>query len=170
MSDEFNDGEYIHPAEQVSDMDDFDNYIKTMEGEEQKGSGKPQSQVKQVKSSTKGGFNPESHMLNLKGKNYLPVAPRIAWFRQEHPDWAIETHQVRLAEKAVIMKAVIKDQTGRVIATARKKETESGFSDYIEKAETGAIGRALALCGYGTLQAVEFDEGERLADAPLAKG
>jgi hypothetical protein len=58
---------------------------------------------------------------------------------------------------------------GTVIATARKKETEIGFPDYIEKAETGAIGRALAMCGYGTLQALECDEQDRLADAPVEK-
>ena len=75
----------------------------------------------------------------------------------------------KAAKKAVVMKAVIKDATGRVIATAHKKETEAGFPDYIEKAETGAIGRALAMCGYGTLQAPEFDESERLADAPLER-
>ena len=51
----------------------------------------------------------------------------------------------------------------------QEKETEIGFPDYIEKAETGAIGRALAMCGYGTLQAPEFDEQDRLADAPLEK-
>ena len=67
------------------------------------------------------------------------------------------------------MKAIIKDMLGTVIATARKKETEIGFPDYIEKAETGAIGRALAKCGYGTLQAPEFDEQERLADTPVVK-
>src|SRR5215212_7665152 len=72
-------------------------------------------------------------------------------------------------DKAVIMKATIKDMLGSVIATARKKETEIGFPDYIEKAETGAIGRALAMCGYGTLQAPEFDEQDRLADAPVEK-
>jgi hypothetical protein len=60
-------------------------------------------------------------------------------------------------------------RTRRVIATARKKETEVGFPDYIEKAETGAVGRALAMCRYGTLQAPEFDEGERLSDAPVEK-
>ena len=32
-----------------------------------------------------------------------------------------------------------------------------------------AIGRALAMCGYGTLQAPEFDEQERLADTPVEK-
>ena len=99
--------------------------------------------------------------------DYLPVAPRIAWFRKEHADWSIITEAIRLVDKAVVMKAIIKDGAGRVIATARKKETEIGFPDYIEKAETGAIGRALAMCGYGTLQAPEFDEGERIADSPV---
>lgn len=101
--------------------------------------------------------------------DYLPVAARIAWFRKEHPYWSIVTDIEELANKAVVMKATIKDMTGNVIATARKKETEIGFPDYIEKAETGAIGRALAMCGYGTLQAPEFDEQERLADSPVEK-
>jgi hypothetical protein len=101
--------------------------------------------------------------------DYLPVAARIAWFRREHPDWSIITKEIKSAPKAIVMKAVIKDAQGRVIATARKKETEEGFSDYIEKAETGAVGRALAMCGYGTLAAPEFDEEERLADAPVTK-
>ena len=101
--------------------------------------------------------------------DYLPVAARIAWFRKDHPYWSIITDVEQLADKAVVMKATIKDNWGNVIATARKKETEAGFPDYIEKAETGAIGRALAMCGYGTLQAPEFDEQERLADAPVEK-
>ena len=101
--------------------------------------------------------------------DYLPVAARIAWFRREHPYWSIETKAIKSAPKAVVMKAVIKDSTGHVIATARKKETEQGFADYIEKAETGAVGRALAMCGYGTLAAPEFDEEDRLADAPVTK-
>ena len=102
--------------------------------------------------------------------DYLPVAARIMWFRREHPDWSIITKIIQLANKGVLMKAFIKNAEGRVIATARKKETEIGFPDYIEKAETGAVGRALAMCGYGTLQAPELDEGERLADAPVETG
>src|SRR6266487_1365496 len=101
--------------------------------------------------------------------DYLPVAARIAWFRREHPLWSIMTKVEKWGDKAVVMKATIKDMLGTVIATARKKETEIGFPDYIEKAETGAIGRALAMCGYGTLQAPEFDEQDRLADAPVEK-
>lgn len=101
--------------------------------------------------------------------DYLPVAARIAWFRKDNPYWSIVTEVEQLADKAVVMKATIKDMLGTIIATARKKETEIGFPDYIEKAETGAIGRALAMCGYGTLQAPEFDEQDRLADAPVEK-
>jgi hypothetical protein len=139
--------------------------------------------VKQINHSI---FDPTKYMLKLpKSKkvtmangqvkwektetDYLPVAARIAWFRGEHPDWSIITKTEQLANKAVVMKATIKDASGRIIATARKKETEIGFADYIEKAETGAVGRALAMCGYGTLQAPEFDEQERLADAPIEK-
>jgi len=131
-------------------------------------------------------FDPNKYMLKLPktkkiiGDNgmvkwektetdYLPVAARIAWFRREHPLWSIITKVEKWGDKAVVMKAVIKDVTGAIIATARKKETEIGFPDYIEKAETGAIGRALAMCGYGTLQAPEFDEQDRLADAPVEK-
>jgi len=76
--------------------------------------------------------------------DYLPVAPRIAWFRKEHTDWSIITKAIKLVDKAVVMKATIKDADGRIIANARKKETENGFPDYIKKAETGAVGRALA--------------------------
>ena len=101
--------------------------------------------------------------------DYLPVAARIAWFRKDHPYWSIMTKVEKWGDKAVVMKATIKDMQGTVIVTARKKETEAGFPDYIEKAETGAIGRALAMCGYGTLQAPEFDEQDRLADAPVEK-
>ncbi len=101
--------------------------------------------------------------------DYLPVAARIAWVRKDHPYWSIITKVEKWGDKAIVMKAIIKDSTGQIIATARKKETEIGFPDYIEKAETGAIGRALAMCGYGTLQAPEFDEQDRLADAPVEK-
>src|SRR3990170_8635203 len=55
--------------------------------------------------------------------DYLPVAARIAWFRRDHPDWSIITKTVQLANKGVVMKAIIKDANGRIIATARKKET-----------------------------------------------
>jgi hypothetical protein len=112
----------------------------------------------------------ELPLLNLKGKDYLQVMHRLVWFREERPTWAIETELLRLDGKSCVARAVIKDDQGRIIATAHKSETESGFPDFIEKSETGATGRALALCGYGTqFCAEELEEGERLADSPVAR-
>ncbi|HTD18454.1 MAG TPA: hypothetical protein VK667_02885, partial [Ktedonobacteraceae bacterium] len=41
---------------------------------------------------------------------------------------------------------------------------------YIEKAETGAIGRALAALGYGTQFAPELNEEHRIVDSPVERG
>lgn len=106
-------------------------------------------------------------VLDLKGKDYLPVAQRLIWFREEHPDWAIET-EVKVVANECLAKATIKDHIGRIIATAHKTETKQGFMDFVEKAETGSIGRALGLCGYGTQFTHEFDEGDRIVDAPIS--
>lgn len=112
----------------------------------------------------------ELPILNLKGKDYLQVAHRLVWFREERPAWSIETTLETVSDKNALARAVIKDETGRVIATGHKSETIQGFPDFIEKSETGAIGRALALCGYGTqFCADELDEGARLADSPVIR-
>ena len=105
-------------------------------------------------------FNPKDHFINLKGKQYLPVAARIAWFREDHPDWTIKTYAVPELSGAdyCTFAAEILEPSGRLIAKAHKTEHEKHFADYREKAETGAIGRALALCGYGTLFAQELEE------------
>jgi hypothetical protein len=116
-------------------------------------------------------FNPEDHMENIKGKAYLPVAWRLVWFREEHPDWTIETDvKDDTAEKRATAKAYIKDETGRVIATGHKTARPRGMiADYVELAETGSIGRALAYCGFGTQFSPELDEGEdNIVDSPQA--
>lgn len=106
-------------------------------------------------------------LLNLKGKDYLRVAHRVLWFREEHPNWTISTEFVGVNEKAALAKATISNEVGRIMAIAHKYEDLQDFRDYREKAETGSIGRALALVGYGTqFCAHELDEGERIVDAP----
>jgi hypothetical protein len=52
---------------------------------------------------------------------------------------------------------------------AHKQENKQGFADHLEKAETGAIGRALGIAGFGTQFAPEFDEEDRLADSPVTR-
>jgi hypothetical protein len=111
----------------------------------------------------------ELPLLNLKGKDYLQVQHRIVWFREELPKWSIETELLERTETASTAKATIKDEAGRIMATAHKRETKQGFADHIEKAETGSIGRALALIGYGTQFTDDLDEGSRLADSPTLK-
>ncbi len=112
----------------------------------------------------------ELPILDIHGKGYLQVAHRLVWFREDHPNWQIATEAVEIntEKRYAIFRATIKDDTDRTIATATKVETAAGFGDYVEKAETGSIGRSLALCGYGTQFAPEFDEGDRLADSPTA--
>lgn len=111
----------------------------------------------------------ELPIMDMRGKDYLQVAHRLVWFRQEHPDWAIETELLVSTAQEALAKATIKDASGRVIATGHKTETAKDFpAGWSEKAETGAIGRALALCGYGTQFAPDFDEGERIVDSPVA--
>lgn len=120
-------------------------------------------------------FNPNEHMISLKGKQYLPVNARVAWFRDVHgTSWTIQTEQIPYDESgAFCMKATITDDNGCVVATAHKVEHKSHFPDALEKAETGAVGRALALCGFGTLFAQELEtpitpDGDmRIADAPV---
>lgn len=143
-------------------------------------------------------FNPTEHLIQLKSragsKDYLPVQWRLVWFRDACPHGTIETemlhldldreteeeafvwnNETRRSEKVikqargfVIFKATVRDGAGG-IATGTKSEKAASFPDFIEKAETGAIGRALAALGFGTQFAdEEFSEGERLADAPVA--
>lgn len=117
---------------------------------------------------TKAGT--ELPIATIKGKSYLQVAHRLVWFREEKPGWGIETEITSIADSSAIMKATIIDENGKTIATAHKHENAKGFADFMEKAETGAIGRALAACGYGTQFAPELDEQERIVDSPQVRG
>ncbi len=143
-------------------------------------------------------FNPSEHLMAIKNRqgssDYLPVQWRLVWFRQECPDGTIETEIVHLdldketeeetfvwnsekkrSEKVMktargiaICRATVKDGKGG-IATGTKMEKAASFGDWLEKAETGAIGRALAALGYGTQFAPEFNEEHRIVDSPVER-
>lgn len=118
----------------------------------------------------RAAFNPREHLMDLKGKDYLQVAWRICWFRDALPEGTIETNIVEHDAEHAIFKATIYNGD-LMLATAHGSETKRDFGDFLEKAETKAIGRALAMCGYGTqFTADELDEGERIADSPLNTG
>src|SRR5579859_751309 len=66
-------------------------------------------------------------------------------------------------------RAVVTDGKGGR-ATATKSENAASFPDFIEKAETGAVGRALAMLGYGTqFTGDELNEEHRIVDAPVER-
>lgn len=78
---------------------------------------------------------------------------------------------VKVAKGYAKYKATVTLQIGNMIkrASATKSERAVDFPDFIEKANTGAVGRALAMIGFGTqFTGPEFDEGtERIVDAPV---
>lgn len=112
-------------------------------------------------------FNPKEHLMNLKGKEYLQVMWRLVWFREDHPDWCIDTDLVSHADNTAVFCAKIYDHDHVQMASGYGSEAVKDFRDYLEKAETKAIGRALAMLGYGTQFAPELDEGDRIVDSPV---
>jgi hypothetical protein len=113
----------------------------------------------------------ELPLIILKGKDYLQVAQRIVWFSEENDNFSISTSFPSSSEVETVAKVEVTIYNGEGVVvkrvTAHKRETKSDFGDHMEKAETGALGRALALLGYGTQFAtVDLDEGERIVDSP----
>lgn len=120
-------------------------------------------------------FNPADHLTKLKGQDYLEVKWRLVWLRTEAPDARIETTLISHdPEKLAVFKAVVTLADGRT-GSGHGSETPNDFRDYLEKAETKAIGRALGSLGFGTQFCDDFDTGIRadgtpsLADAPVAR-
>ncbi len=144
-------------------------------------------------------FNPNDHIMQIPNKggksDYLPVQWRLVWFRELCPQGTIETQEIvvdlttefegeayvwnadkKRSEKVLKrapgyarFRAIIHDGKGGS-ATATKTEKGVDFPDFVEKAETGAVGRALAMLGYGTQFAEqELSEEHRIVDAPVER-
>ena len=120
----------------------------------------------------KHNFDPHKYLIKVTGKDYLEVKFRLHWFRLEHAAWDIRTELVHLdLEKGIaLVRADIFDEKGNHKSSGLNMESKKTFEEYVMKAETGAIGRALAALGYGTLQTFDLEEGiekGRIADAPV---
>lgn len=118
------------------------------------------------------GFDASKYLTDLNGKDYLEVKWRLLWLRTEHPEAVIETELVKHAGGLALFRARVAVPGGGT-ASGWGSETADDFGEYIEKAETKALGRALAALGYGTQFCEDFDfsadsqkRGRRAAAAP----
>jgi hypothetical protein len=137
-------------------------------------------------------YNPQTKRKEeqIKETPYLPVQWRMVWLHETKPKqiiWEILEETIdldRVFDKVVwdngqsITKkvagwarvrgrlTVIAADDQQTIAESTKVETAADFGDYVEKAGTGALGRCLALAGFGT-QFASLEFGEELADRPV---
>jgi hypothetical protein len=116
-------------------------------------------------------FDPSTYLTKVGKADYLQVMWRLVWFRERHPDGMIATELVEHDPgKYAVFRATV-GVPGGGTSSGYGSETRTDFNDYLEKAETKAIGRALAALGFGTqFSAHEFGgehENGRIADSPV---
>jgi hypothetical protein len=128
-------------------------------------------------------FDPKPHLIQLPRRvkdpqtgqwttrleDYLEVKWRLCWFRDRYPHGVITTEEicVDLERGYARYKATVADGQGGT-ASGYGTETAADFADYCERAETRALGRALAALGIGTqFVGQDLTEGEHVADAPV---
>uniref|UniRef100_A0A7C2WAT7 Uncharacterized protein n=2 Tax=Thermorudis TaxID=1649508 RepID=A0A7C2WAT7_9BACT len=101
----------------------------------------------------------------------VSVRHRLLLLRRDHPDARVQTELVELdRERGFALFRASIEIPGGGSATAYGSETEGDFRDYIEKAETKALGRALRALGYsdeGTEDASPATDKQRNAIASL---
>ena len=116
-------------------------------------------------------FDPSRYITKVGSADYLQVMWRLVWLRDTYPHASLTTRLIehQVGEYAVF-EATVQDGQGGV-AMGHGSETPRDFRDYLEKAETKAIGRALAALGFGTqFSAYEFggeDTDDRPVDSPV---
>jgi hypothetical protein len=115
------------------------------------------------------GFDPSRYLTKIDGRDYLEVKWRLLWLRTEYPAARISTELVKFEDGFALFRAEATLPSG-ASATGWGSETIHDFADYIEAAETKAIGRALAGLGFGTQFCRDFDfAGEARAELPRAQ-
>ena len=101
-------------------------------------------------------------IVSIHGKDYKTVAYRVNEFREQYPDFTIQTDLVEANDVLVIVKASIFNTESRLLATGYAEEVRAASkinkTSALENAETSAIGRALSALGLGGSQYASADE------------
>jgi hypothetical protein len=125
-------------------------------------------------------YDPNNHLMQLKGRDYLNVQNRLLWFIRDQRafisgglarvPYVIQTELVEMDREAGFahFKTYVRDVLGNE-STMYGSESAKDFGDFAEKASTKSLGRALLALGYGTAFAPEMDEGERVVDTPVER-
>ena len=107
--------------------------------------------------------------INIKGKPYVMVNERVKEFRNKYEGFTLETELVSCQNDECIIKAIVKDQNGVVVATGYAQEDKSSSminkTSYIENCETSAVGRALGFLGIGIDDSIASAEEVNMAIA-----
>lgn len=98
-------------------------------------------------------FEPKDCLIKVKGSkvpDYLEVKYRLVMLREQFPESTITTDLIYhdLESRTAIVQTCITLPTGAV-GMGIKMEEAKHFPDYVEKAETGSVGRALYAVGIG---------------------
>ena len=109
-------------------------------------------------------------------KDYQTVAYRIAQFRAACPiqeGWSIVSEQMMYDSTQIIFRAMVYDPMGKMVASGTAQEfwDSNSFNrvSAVEIAETSAVGRALAMAGWGGEDIATADE-IVAAEAATARG
>ncbi len=121
-------------------------------------------------------FDWKARLIDYKGNDYLPVSDALVWFwhdRHQRGEGAtIYTEAVELTQGIEMVCTIrVLSPEGREVCLVTGRKTVSGAQNQNgrEKAETGAVGRALRFLGYGADAAGdELEEAHGDSGAPAA--
>lgn len=143
------------------------------------------TQATTARHTVSSAFEPAKYLTKVQGRDYLEVRWRLVWLRNAVPDATIVTELVQHQNHNAVFRATVTlpvrweyldTATGEVkaasggSATGWGSEASDDFGDYLEKAETKALGRALAALGFGTQFVHDYDFGadqNRVVDSPV---
>ncbi|MCL2841621.1 MAG: hypothetical protein FWE05_12715 [Defluviitaleaceae bacterium] len=129
------------------------------------------------------GFNPMDYARETLDWNgnpslYLDVKHRISWFRLVYPQGRISTKIINITDHMAVVEACVysnaKDAVNEYLSNGHGQRfhniNDAADARFLEIAETGAIGRALAAAGFNIQGETDTNSSEETpVDAPISQ-